>query len=397
MSHLASHRADFHRAPIALANPLRQRQRARWDTQLDLHPVTLTLRSLAWMAGTAGRAQEGGSELGWRELENRLQAFDGFQAGGRLVPDGAGRGPLPAALARVESRSPFARLWLTEGVGHGYAESFLSTARRPPIGLLHDAPTESIPPQALVPLHAGMGLAFAFRWVDEANATQRMTRSSVEAFLGLCRRNAAAGYDGVCFEALGLAIRTLRPAMLDRMDDVLSGFDGRLRELFWHGVGRGLYFLPSNLSPSLNGRWTAFDKSRFEPRRESDRLSATAGLAWALTLVNVRHPEIVEVRWRRHYARAGDRFTDGMIAALLIWHQSNGLDDHLARFLRYENPLWSSPQREAWRRQLTVPCLQALTQTLQPRDIDRLFRGGAPLAGWRGASDLQAEMKRIPK
>src|SRR6185369_8249429 len=89
------------------------------------------------------------------------------------------------------------------------------------------------------------------------------------------------------------------PQMLRRLDDQLERKDENLRDYFWHGGGRGIYFTATNLLPDGHtGR--ALGMISAEPPHESGRRNALAGLAWAMTLVNFRHPEIL-AHFLNHY------------------------------------------------------------------------------------------------
>ena len=58
-------------------------------------------------------------------------------------------------------------------------------------------------------------------------------------------------------EALGLVTRLRCPELVRIVDWRLSAIDPELVGYFWHGVGRGLYFLPLNALPCASSSWRA--------------------------------------------------------------------------------------------------------------------------------------------
>ena len=82
--------------------------------------------------------------------------------------------------------------------------------------------------------------------------------------------------------------------MVRIVDRGLSAIDPDIVGYFWHGVGRGLYFLPINALPCSSSTWRAVEMAHEEAPHTLGRLNALGGLAWAVTLVNIRHPAILE-------------------------------------------------------------------------------------------------------
>jgi hypothetical protein len=155
----------------------------------------------------------------------------------------------------------------------------------------------------------------------------------LESFESLCRANATADFFGVSFETLGFAARTLRPEMIPAVAEHMAP---ALSPLFWHGVGRGAYFAPTNFAPLGDAHGRVFLETAGAPT-EIARAEATAGAAWAFTLVNMRNPKIAEGLLQSRPDLARDKsFRRGMSAAAAFWNQVVG-------------GVRRSPGRTAWR------------------------------------------------
>lgn len=260
----------------------------------------------------------GEAGLEWLELANKLEAFDCFQR-----------------ASASPSAGIYPALWAAEGQGYARAR----------------------PQDGGIPLRTGAALASA-TWLLETSA-------GLESWLPLWRETGRPEHLDLAAEALGLVARNLYPYRVHSLGNQLESVSPEIAELFWHGVGRGLYFAPTHALPWSGGAGRAFGKAGTEPPHEPGRRNATAGLSWALTLVNIRHPEVVaDVLWRhgRDIASA-EAFANGVSSAVLVWYDAVGHDFHLANFLGYR-PDASRPGLPAlWRDLVTVPCGTALRQT----------------------------------
>lgn len=315
-------------------------------------PSTLLFKSA--LRGGLGMLRLGTGALrgaGPRELGNKLEVFERFQF--TLAEIGATGGaslPLAEAVRRAAARGPFARVWITEGIGHALAET---SPRR---GLLASIEAEGIPPEAWIPLHTGMGLSLAGRVLSTADTPEALQR-----FLSLCMDNSLPGYAKAAFEGLGFAARNLHSRAVPEIDRQLARNAPGLVGYFWHGVGRGLYFSPVHAAPGSTG--AALAAAASEPPHEEGRRNAIAGLAWAVTLVNLRHPEVLEdflVRHARQAARQADSaLADGISSAVAVWCDAAGPDEaHLRAFLAHRPG--DRAAGESWRRLVVEPCSRAM-------------------------------------
>lgn len=335
------------------------------------------LRLLGQSAEVAGMALPGEAGLEWRELANKLEAFDGFQeaglAGARLSRSGV---PLAEQVRRASGLGVYRSLWATEGLGYAHARNAW-TAGPPPRRLLADG---GWPERAAIPLHTGAALTFA-GWVLDQGLDQGEDRGSagLERWLALWDDNALSGLRDLAVEALGLMARNLYPHRMERLAEGLRAIDPALDEPFWHGVGRGLYFAPTHILPWSGAIGRAFEKAWREPPHEPGRLNATAGLAWALTLVNLRHPEVLADVLERWGAEIGstEAFANGVAAAVLIWGGAAGRDRHLDAFLDYR-PEGFRGQALRWHEMVLAPCETALRQGGDLKALAGLFRFQAP-------------------
>lgn len=274
------------------------------------------------------RFMPGESHLAWLELQNKLEVFSLFAHVDltlRLPP--AGHLTLAQLIARASALGPYRSVWAIEGIGHYYAESMLSGKHTRSI--LQSDGDGSWPSAHLAALHAGMGLSFASRALETASSDKSSAelRRRLHEFLSLCSCHSHEGYRDASYEALGLVVRNLYPHLLPAIEEHLLELDDRLVGYFWHGVGRAMYFAPSNFFPTNSAPWRAVEMALSEPPHELGRCNALAGVIWSLTLVNLRQPQLLEL-FLKYYEPIVDTdvFDDSLAAALLIWRDSSPND-----------------------------------------------------------------------
>ncbi len=341
----------------------------------------LLASSLALAAATArgvGTALAvGSSRNAWRELAAKLDAFRWYQEGRSGVPPEA------------RGAGIFTRMWRTEGVAYRRAERWRPTERPRPTG------EGRAPLGDLVPLHAGTSVALAIRGLATAPPGRpELLGPALDGFLLAARKAAEPGWEDVVVEGLGLVAWTLHRRRLREIEEALARRRTGVRELFWHGVGRGLYFAPSQVLRVRTATRRAVELARSAPADETGRMGALAGIAWALTLVNLRSPEVVA----EALALAGGELVpggpveQGICAALLVWTATAGWDATVDRFVG--RAARAAAHGEPWRR-LLERCATAL-DTLPPLLTDTgrwpdLFR-------FRPLDALEAELRQaIPQ
>jgi hypothetical protein len=233
----------------------------------------------------------------------------------RLSADGTY--PLEKMVNQCYARGDYPALWLVEGLGERYADAYLADGRRVR-SLLTTGKGAALPEKTQLMMHAGIGIAFAKHevadltpWSSEADVTEALT-----AFLDLVRLNSIAGYEGAALESLGLVTRTWYPQLVGMIADRLLALDADAAEYFWHGAGRAMYFSPMYMLPGLS----PWDAAEQEPPDDTARLNARAGVAWAFTIVNIRHPAIA-AQFLRHKAGrivGDDAYIDGVYSTLIM-------------------------------------------------------------------------------
>ena len=304
------------------------------------------------------------SRVTWQELKNKLQAFELFEhVESALQLPARAQITLTELVKRVGALNPYLALWAMEGVGHYYAENYWER-NGTPRKLLTGTEGSALARSTLVPLHAGVGLSLASRLLQRIKPKGRPAevQEFIQHFRMLCEDNSREGYAGVIFEALGVVARTLFPHWIPTIHRYLSAIGGTLTDYFWHGVGRGIYFAPTNFLPWCSAPWRALAMSQREPPNESCRLNATAGLAFALTLVNIQQPEVLETFLAHHGEdlSKNDAFSSGVSSALIIWRYWTQEDVHFTAF-REHQPCPCVPKVAAlWRSQVKRPCEDAL-------------------------------------
>jgi hypothetical protein len=245
-----------------------------------------------------------------QELQNKLQVY--FLV--RAIPNQLqlpSAPPYPSLLEVVRNAyamAPYPTLWAVEGVGHWYGDTCF-TRNEWPRGILTDTRVYDVPAESLTMLHAGIGMAFAQHWLETVNSLSPVTdiRHALAQVMALCRENSRAGYAGAALESLGLMTRNgqfygeTRPdEMVHLTSRELEHTDPEGFEYFWHGVGRAHYFLPVHFVPGYGSIWHAVRMIRQAVPNDRAWLNAIAGLAWAVTMVNIRHPQIVANLLRYH-------------------------------------------------------------------------------------------------
>lgn len=304
------------------------------------------------------------SRVAWQELSNKLQAFDLFQHVDTVLqlPEGWDV-PLPELVAKAYALEPYRAAWATEGLGYRYAEAHWES-QGTPWHLLTTAQVQTLPARSLLPLHTGMGLSLANRLLQTVNPESPVAQvhTMLQQFVTLCRDNSRKGYVGAALEALGLVARNLYPHMVPIIDQQLWDMDSNLAGYFWHGLGRALYFAPTNFMPCTSSPWRAVELAQQEPPHALGRRNALAGLLWAATLVNIRQPEIIEavLKHHGHLFFESDALSNGVSAALMVWQDVT--QDHAAitAFCQH-HPGPASPSLERlWNDTIREPCTTAL-------------------------------------
>lgn len=314
---------------------------------------------------------EADSQAAWQELQNKLEAFSLFQQVDielNISPEAPSS--FPELVERVRQFDRYRGIWLMEGLGHCHSDLLLRQGYIP--GNILKAPSNGrLPAASLIPLHAGMGLSLA-EWL--LPAMERNPTQGVRTFIEACQAASQPGYFGVACEALGLATRNLFPHLLAPLDLALSRAGEAYLEYFWHGIGRAIYFSPANLPPWRTAPWAGFETCLRESTHNPVRRNAVAGFCWALTLINIRHPEVLEafLKCHEHEITAHDACRNGIASALLIGAEATG-DASCLDALQQHQPAASAVS--LWRTHVLPGCEAArLHSGSSQLAMDELFR-----------------------
>jgi hypothetical protein len=322
------------------------------------------------------------SYLSWLELENKLEVFLLVQNLPSILGLSAVKpAPLPELVQKAYSLSPFAALWGVEGLGHYYTDTYWDLNGQPE-GLLSPS-RAAVPEKSLLMLHAGMGLAFAYRLLSGLmpQSPPAQVRETVGRFITLCRANSREGCLGAAIESLGLVTRDFYPEMVRGISQSLAEADPHLSGSFWHGVGRALYFSRAYFLPMLRTPWSAVDR---EGSTNPQRLNLMSGLAWAVTLVNMRHPRVMENILNTYVQQSGleEAFADGVSSSILMRSDTTPGAPFISQFCSYQPVAEKGDAKELWNRLVTAPCERALRscpRLKEGRLRDQIFSYGASL------------------
>jgi hypothetical protein len=275
--------------------------------------------------------------------------------------------PLPVLVEKAAVLETFPRLWAVEGLGNYIGDRALAASGSTPVaGLLTDPSVATLPPWTMTMLHAGIGMSFGKHVLKrlEPTSSPEVVRGAIAEFASLCRNSSQHGYAGAALESLGLATRTLYPSVLSLLDEHIPAVDPDLHGYFWHGAGRAMYFEPMNMLPSVNAPWRAIRRLDQEAPHDLARRNILSGLAWALTVVNMRHPIVMETFLRHHgdVAASHDAFTNGVTSSLLMRYDTTREDACIRPFIEHEAANSDRHIGDLWRTLITRPCEDALQQ-----------------------------------
>src|SRR5882672_12817 len=302
------------------------------------------------------------ARLAWQELKNNYEVFNLVKNVSSLlhIPEERKDFDLAKLVEAAYALGEYPDLWAVEGLGHDYAMTFWGKGK-PIRGILTEGQARALPEKSLTMMHAGLGLAFAQQLMNRIApySAASEVRVVLQEFVTLVQSNSRKGYEGAAYESLGLVTRFWHSQMVNIVDQQLCKLEPEAVSYFWHGAGRAHYFLPIYFVPGLLSPWLAVER---EAPHELARLNMIAGLAWAMTIVNVRQPMIMENFLKYH----GDQiartpaFSNGVISTLIMGIDTTPNDVYLTSFLKYQPD--SSDQRvvELWNKLVAGPVTDAL-------------------------------------
>lgn len=320
------------------------------------------------------RRAERRSASPWREVRNKLQVYRLVTTAGLRL---AAAGSLAEGVRQAYELGPYAALWAVEGLGVAWADAAWERGDDPDF-LLAGPDREALPAESLLMLHAGAGMAWCRRFLRRMKATaagEELERP-LEELVAFCRAHSRPGYTGAALEGLGMVARLFFPRRVGRLSRHLTQMDPALANAFWHGAGRGQYFLRRSFLPARITFRRALARARQEPPGEAERANAGAGLAWAVTLVNMRQPEIVAERLAELARAAGEAVVaNGVASAVVVREETTPASPLVGRFAGWRPD--GGGEARAWERRVQAPTDEALRWFLpalgQRRGLDQVF------------------------
>jgi hypothetical protein len=268
--------------------------------------------------------------------------------------DREGKVPLQTIVEKCYALGTFPALWAVEGAGKDLAEWHMAHNQNPS-GILTEARLDPQWDKALLMLHAGMGLGFAKYHVERlpSSPSEEEVRHAVVRTVELCRRNSRPGYYGAAMESLGLVSRFMKNAdFCRRVHGVLTGAAPDSVGFFWRGVGRCLYFHPINFMPGFARPCRALDLCEAEAPSPELKETLLSGVAWALTVVNMSHPEVMEwvLAHDAEYFGGSPGYRNGVMSSVIMRYDTTPDDPKIPQFMNHRpNPrnaalcaLWDS-------------------------------------------------------
>jgi len=293
------------------------------------------------------------NRLAWQEFQNKLRAFDLFEHADLMIGPLSQEGfAIQNAVTRLALRERWNSVWVAEGISWHYATSKRINV---PSLLPENAAWAA---KYLVPLHTGMGMSLGEAALRNTSLAPGRIVDSLNQFFEVCRSHSRKGCQGAAYETLGLVARTLSPHLIRPIDRVLSQVDSVKLAYFWHGVGRAMYFLPTAFFPADWLALQAMQKAGREAPHTLGRLNATAGVAWAFTLVNIRHPQVLAAFFNRlgDTLPSADAIANGVGSALMFWRQCAGEDVYWRALSRQSGMLAGTQGSASWERYVVQPC-----------------------------------------
>ncbi len=298
-----------------------------------------------------------------RECEAKMEVMQLVQDIRKLCPDENVYVPLPEIVAKGYALGSYPALWAVEGIGHDLVTSrhHRGESLR---ALLTSKDIGSLPEGSLTMLHAGIGLGLAEIALKDLRPDSPLEKfdAALEGFVAECRSSSRAGYLGCALESLGLVTRHLYGHSMVLAIDKRLDKDAALRGFFWHGVGRAVYFSPENMVPSFSSPWPAVAMCERLAPHDVARDNLVAGVAWGMTMVNLKQPAVLEGFLKKHGLGFGDTdaFINGVMSSMIMRKNTSPDEPHIAALLAYEPATSDARLQSLWYRVVRQSVAKAL-------------------------------------
>jgi hypothetical protein len=159
--------------------------------------------------------------------------------------------------------------------------------------------------------------------------------------------------------------------------------DSNLALYFWHGVGRAMYFSPDSFLPVRNLGWSNLNSARSLPPSRIARVNAVAGLAWAVTLVDLQRPRIIEVFVQGCSGQEWEvqAMANGVTSAATVWLDYSGQPAEVEKLCVHQ-PAGRFQRPAIWDDVVRQPCTNLLngptTDFAQRGQVDQIFQYQEP-------------------
>jgi hypothetical protein len=292
--------------------------------------------------------------LARQECEAKMEVMQLVQDVRKICPEKSVHVPLDEIVAKGYALGSYPALWAVEGIGHDLVES--RHHRGESLSELLTSPeVGQLPEASLTMLHAGIGLGLAELALEGLRPDSPADKldAALRKFLDECTSSSRQGYLGCALESLGLVTRHFYGhSMVLAVDARLETIDAALRAFFWHGVGRAVYFSPENMIPGMSSPWPAVSMCERLAPHDLARDNMMAGVAWGMTMVNLKQPVVLEGFLQKHGLGFGDSdaFINGVTSSLIMRKDTTPDEEHIAALLRYEPASSDSRLETLWNR-----------------------------------------------
>lgn len=311
-----------------------------------------TVRILSALRKAAARSalnvDDDEAKSAWREIANVVKLYLGFQYLEILLDGADSSDGISKLLGGRAHLSPQLSNWAAISIGYRIAARLCEG--RGTVGSLIAQYEHVIPKEKLIPIHEGIGCAFASHVFESLSATSSSDSidEAIATFERLCRNTSSAAHSDFALEALGLVCRARRSELVPMLDQRLREFPPALSRHFWRGVGRASYLTVFDSLPLGDSRQARLC-ALVTAVRSVEQRESVKGFAYEATLTNLEHPFVLEsyVSALSDFDEARIVFADGVRRACDTWRQCvpNG-DRWIARFV--EHVPSSSGRRHLW-------------------------------------------------
>lgn len=265
------------------------------------------------------------------ELSNKLELFCEFERVRGLMQGEARVDDILELASRPAQLPAPLSIWSAMAIGY-YAS--IGSGELSGIQRLLSSDGRPLIARMLIPIHQGMGCAFAehvLAGISKPSAGAIDT--AIAEFCRLSRENADKNELGTTLETFGFMTRQLLAAHVRIVADRLQATCPELIPSFWHGVGRATYCGTINLVPTGDGQRLLLQNALDIAQEPHERTSAIAGFAWGVTVTNLGDPAVVERLLDKLSAdpSLADSFSLGVSSALQVLGRCT-TDDAINRF-----------------------------------------------------------------